>query len=160
MISPFLKKLLFARQFSIMDGNIEILGKKQVLLPGDVIYLLEKNNPKFVYTLVKNAIKNDIRDYSRKLGSSDEGMLNILHDIYETFGLGNLQIIDLDNKKRRCILRVHNSPLMEIRNGKNSVLLTPAILSGMFSFLFGKDVDAKKIKSRLTGLDYYEYIVS
>lgn len=157
MISPFLKKLLFARQFSMINGKIEILGKKQVLLPGDVVHELERLSPKLAYKAVKNAIKNDMGDYARKLGT-EEGIINILEEIFETFGLGSIEIVDLDNKKGRCIIRIHNSPLMGM-NAKNEVIITPAVLSGMFSFLFRKNVDAKKTDSKLEGLDYYEYMI-
>jgi len=157
MISPFLKKLLFARQFSMIDGKIEILGKKQILLPKDVFSELEKCNSKGVYSSVKNVMKKNIDDYAKKLGSSGEGMLNILGDIFDTFGLGDMQIVDIDYKKKNCVVRIHNIVLME-KNSKDGLMVTPAILSGMFSFLFRKDVDAKKIKPRM-GVNYYEYVV-
>ena len=158
MISPFLKKLLFARQFSMENGKIEILGKTQVLLPGDVIYEMEKLNPKTVYKSVKSTMKKDIEDYAKKLGSTGEGMLRILGEIFETFGLGEIEIIDLDNKKKRCILRINNSTLASMSSGKDGAVITPAILSGMFSFLFKKNVDAKK-SNKSIGMDYLEYVV-
>ena len=84
-------------------------------------------------------------------------MLNILGDIFDTFGLGDMQIVDIDYKKKNCVVRIHNIVLME-KNSKDGLMVTPAILSGMFSFLFRKDVDAKKIKPRM-GVNYYEYVV-
>ena len=158
MISPFLKKLLFARQFSMEDGKIEILGKKQILLPGDVIYEMEKLIPKTVYKSVKDTVKKDIEDYARKLGSAGEGMLKILGEIFETFGLGEIEIIDMDDRKKRCIIRIHNSTLISMGSGKDGAIITPAILSGMFSFLFKKDVDAKK-SNKSIGMDYLEYVI-
>jgi hypothetical protein len=158
MISPFLKKLLFARQFSMIDGKIEILGKSQVLLPEDVVYELEKIDSKLVYSSVKNAIKGDITDYARRLGSTGEGMLKVLDDIFETFGLGDLEIIDINYKMKKCVLRVNHPPSLELKEKKGGFSITPAVLSGMFSFLFSKDVDAKQSKMP-TSAGYFEYVI-
>ena len=160
MLSSFLKKLLFARQFFMADGKIEILGKKQVMLPSDVIAAVEGIDHELVYNNVKNTVKKDIEDYAKKLGSSEEGILKNIGDIFGTFGLGRLEIVDLDNKKKSCIIRVHNSPLMEIKNSKStSSTMTPAIISGVFSFLFDKEVDAKQTNPSARGFDYYEYVI-
>ena len=160
MLSSFLKKLLFARQFFMADGKIEILGKKQVMLPSDVIAAVEGIDHELVYNNVKNTVKKDIEDYAKKLGSSEEGILKNIGDIFGTFGLGRLEIVDLDNKKKICIIRVHNSPLMEIKNSKStSSTMTPAIISGVFSFLFDKEVDAKQTNPSVRGFDYYEYVI-
>lgn len=143
----------------MMDGKIEILGKKQILLPYDVVREMEKTNHKLIYESVKSVMRRDIDDYAKKLGSSGEGMLNILEDIFDICGLGDMQIVDIDYKKRTCVIRVHKSSVIGTKNGKNGFIVTPAILSGMFSFLFGKDVDAKKITPRMRG-NYCEYVIS
>lgn len=158
MISPFLKKLLFARQFSMIDGKIEILGKSQVLLPSNVVVELERLSPKPAHKAIKSSIKKDISDYAQKLGSTDAGMLNILAEVFETFGLGHMEIIDLDNRKKACIVRIHNSPL---KDGKadESGMICLAVLSGIFSFLFSKDVEAKRASAKLKGMDYSEYVI-
>jgi len=158
MISPFLKKLLFARQFSIADGKINILGKRQILLPADVIFNLGEINPKIVYKSVKSAMRKDMTDYAKKLGSSDEGMLMVMSELFDTFGLGSMEIVNIENKKRRCIIRIHN-PQMNGKSGEDNSMLTPAVLSGMFSFLFNKDVDAKKVNAGAGGTIYNEYVI-
>ncbi len=138
MISPFLKKLLFARQFFMIDGKIEILGKKQIMLPADVIVELEKNNSKVVYDSVKEVIKKYIRDYAKRLGSPEEGMLKSIDSLFETFGLGKMRIVDIDYKQKKCLVSIINCP--------DKSNLTPAVLAGIFSFLFEKNVDAEKTK--------------
>jgi len=160
MLSSFLKKLLFARQFFMVDGRIEILGKKQVMLPSNVIAVIENMHQEVAYNYIKNAIRKDIEDYAKKLGSSEEGILKNIGDIFGTFGLGRLEIVDLDNKKKSSIIRVHNSPLIEAKNGKTiAPKMTPAIISGVFSFLFNKEVEAKQTNPSTKGFDYYEYVV-
>ena len=160
MLSSFLKKLLFARQFFMADGRIEILGKKQIMLPSDVISVLENINHETAYNYVKNAIKKDIEDYAKKLGSREEGVLKNIGDIFGTFGLGRLEIVNLDNKKKSCIVKVHNSPLTELKNGKSdSFKMTPAVISGVFSFLFNKEVDTKQTSAQYGNFGYCVYVV-
>lgn len=159
MLSSFLKKLLFARQFFMIDGKIEVLGKKQVMLPSEVMSALDTLQSKEAYDDVKNAVKKDVEDYAKKLGSSEEGILKNIDDIFGTFGLGKLEMIDINFKKKTCILRLHSSPLKQT-NGKNSEFnIIGATLSGVFSFLFRKDVEAKRTNPIAKGSDYYEYAV-
>ncbi len=159
MLSPFLKKLLFARQFFIVDGKIEILGKKQVMLPSDFILELQRLEPELAYNTVKKVMMNDIKDYATKLGANGESMIKNIDDLFETFGLGKLEIINLDNKKKTCIVRVHNSPIMTNKKGESNFEITNSIIAGMFSFLFSKEVDTKQIKRAGRDFDYCEYIV-
>ena len=156
MISSFLKRLLFARQFYMMDGKIEILGKKQIMLPSDVVSYLQNNDSKVVYTNIKSAVSKDIEDYAKKLGSSGEGMLKNIEDIFETFGLGKLEVVDLDYKNKKGVIRIYNSPL----NGKSTdIQVTSAVISGIFSFLFSKEINAQQTKPSVKMTGYHEYIL-
>ena len=159
MLSSFLKKLLFARQFEMADGKIEILGKKQVMVPSDVIYDLQLINPKLTYNNIKRDIRKDIEDYARKLGSGEEGMLKNIDYLFETFGLGKMQVVTIDNKKKNCIIRVYNSPFLGSQVLKDNLQITPAVLSGIFSFLLEKDVDAQQTNVSIKGTNYLEYVI-
>ena len=159
MLSSFLKKLLFARQFFMIDGKIEVLGKKQVMLPSDVMSALDGINTKESYFSVKSAVKNDIEDYAKKLGSGEEGILKNIDDIFGTFGLGKLELVDISFKKKTCILRLHHSPLKSMNGRISEFHMTDAILSGVFSFLFKKNVDVKRMNLNAKMADYVEYAV-
>lgn len=158
MISPFLKKLLFARQFSMIGGKIDILGKKQIMLPADVFFELGKINEKAAYKCVKQSVQNDLADYAKKLGSTDEGMLKVTEEMFETFGLGSMEILSLDNKRKKCLIRIHHPPVSGGSYSKEDSVLTSAVLAGIFSFLFSKDIDAKSPKVA-KGVDYLECII-
>ncbi len=156
MLSSFLKKLLFARQFYMTDGKIEVLGKKQIMLPSDVISDLPASNSKIVYETIKKDIKKDIQDYAKKLGSGEEGMLKNIDYIFETFGLGKMQVIDINNKDKKVVVRIFNSPFAESKGEKDNLQMTSAVLSGMFSFLFEKDVNAQQTGKSTV---YCEYVI-
>ena len=155
MISPFLTKLLFARQFSMINGKIEILSKKQILLPSEIILILQDKKSSS-YVPIKKAIRKITKEYATKIGRTGEGLLKIMGDIFETWGLGRWKVIDLDNKKIKCIIRLYGSPFLNVKKSKLDI--TAAIISGMFSHFFNKDVNAKRVSSK--GLDYIEYIIS
>ncbi len=140
------------------EGKIEVLGKKQVMLPSDFILELQRLEPELAYNAVKKVMMNDIKDYATKLGTNGESMLKNIDDIFETFGLGRLEIINLDNKRKTCIARVHNSPLIDKKKGHHNFEITGAVLSGIFSFLFHKDVNTQAVVSQ-KGVDYCEYVI-
>lgn len=162
MLSSFLKKLLFARQFFMVDGRIEVLGKKQIMLPSDVLTTFESASNGKLYINVRSVIRKDIEDYAKKLGSSEEGILKNIDDIFGTFGLGKLELVYINFKKRTCILRLHNPPLRQTsdKNDKTPEFqITPAVLSGVFSFLFKRDIDVKQTKQAAGDFGYCEYVV-
>jgi len=145
MLSTFLKKLLFVRQFFIIDGKIEVLGKRQVMLPKEVLSEVESSSTKLDYKKLKKIFMENIKDYAKKIGSGEEGMYKNMVDVFETFGLGRIEVLKSDNKKKTCVLRVHDCPILD--GGNKSKILTAA-LSGMFSFLFSKDVNAEQLKTK------------
>lgn len=160
MLSAFLKKLLFARQLFMTDGKIEILGKKQVMLPSDIIVALQSLDEKRYYSVVKDGIHANLTDYAKRIGATNEGMLKVTEEIFETFGLGKPEIIVLDQKKKSAVVRFHAPPIAEAcaENKFKECILLPAALAGMFSFLFNKDVDCASVACNTKGA-LCEYVV-
>jgi len=165
MLSAFLKRLLFARQFFIINGKIEVLGVKQIMFPSALFLDLQEVDSKKVYSLAKKQLRQTMGVFGKKLGASGEGLLKEVIDIYETFGLGELQVVDLDNKAKKALVRIHNSPiaeaaLLEKSKSKTPVcVITSGTLSGMFSYLFGVDVDAEEKFCALQKKDYCEFVI-
>lgn len=165
MLSAFLKRLLFARQFFIINGKIEVLGVKQVMFPSSLVLDFQEIDSKKVYDVTKKELKNTMSTFGKKLGASGEGLLKEITDIYETLGLGELQIVDLDNKSKKALVRVHNSPIAEAALSEKSKSKTPVCtiiagaLSGMFSHLFGIDVDSQEKVCALQKKDYCEFVI-
>jgi len=143
MLSPFLKKLLFARQLYLADGKLEILGKKQVMLPVEVLVALQNLNPEKSYIVVKKSIHTSMEEYAKKVGSTSEGLIKVLEEIFETFGLGKPEIAALDNSKKTAYIKIKDCPLrnQSAKLGPEHGILPCAALAGMFSFLFKTDID-------------------
>lgn len=167
MLSPLLQKLLFINQFSINEGKIEILGSKYIMLDASNILVLQEIDKTKMYEVAKyvseKSMKNlvehaqvyknikdqtlkDIAELSRKIGKTDEGIIKTLQMIFEIYGLGKLEILDLDNKRKKVRVRIRNSSLaltqLKKSKSKNSVCtLTAGILAGIFTYIFAKNVE-------------------
>ncbi|NQU79620.1 hypothetical protein HQ545_07660 [Candidatus Woesearchaeota archaeon] len=135
MLSPFLKKLIFVRKFFIIDGQIEILGERQMLLPFTAIELLQNEQ---TFSIVSGEVQKTMANYARKIGASSGGMIKSVQDIYETMGLGKMRIIKLDTDNKKTVVRI------EKINIKNTDLIG-GVLCGLFSFMFDKDFSKENI---------------
>lgn len=162
MISAFLKKLLFVRQFSIVDGKIEMLEKREIMLPSDLFFKIQESNDK-VYEVSKKAALKSTKEFAVKIGRSEDGMMENLKNIFESFGIGPIEIPDLNNEKKEAIVIVKESLIateyktLEKNSKKNSCDLIAGILAGMFSHLFDSNIDAMETKCLSTGAPYCSF---
>ena len=158
MISGFLKKLLFARQFSMMDGKIEVLGKRHVMLPSDLLFSIQSSKEE-IYTVSKKKSLENMKYLGSKLGASQESMLNNIKNIYETFGLGPLELADLKNKQKQAVVVIRGSPSASVHAKEPQCILISGILAGMFSYFFAQDIDVEEKKCSATGALFCEFNV-
>lgn len=155
MLSPFLKRLLFARQLIMINGKIEVLGKPQVMLPSRLVAELEAGISPAISDSIRTDVMREMEAYAAKLGSGEEGLLKNIDEIFGSYGLGRLEIVTINYKNKACVMRLYDSPLH--KGGAALSRLTPAILSGVFSFLFRKGVTAKQAGSAQAA--YVEYVI-
>ena len=162
MLSAFLKKLLFVRQLIMLDGKVQILGYDQLMLPVEFINVISTS--KNIYADLKEVAEKKMTDYAKKIGVTEQGLLLNLVDIFETFGLGKVEIYDLQQEKKQAIIRIHNSTigLDYLKNKKDKkpvCIITAAILAGMFSSLFKKKVNAEEKICMAQGADFCEFMI-
>ena len=182
MISDFVKRLIFARQFSLIDGKIEILGQKHIMLSNDAVLELQNIDQSKIYSIIKTStLKNlelmhgkaykalkevsfaDISEFGKKLGSSLGGVLKNIEEIYQVYGLGKLQVVDLDNDKKQAVIRVYESPIAQAslkqgRSKTNTCTINAAVLAGMFSYLFNKKIDCIETRCLAKGNSFCEFV--
>ncbi len=94
MLSAFLKKLLFARQFQLDAGKIEVLGVRQAMLPLESVIALGVESKK-AELIIRDGVESCMESYARKIGATTEGKLRLVQEIFATFGLGRVEIISL-----------------------------------------------------------------
>jgi len=165
MLSEFLKKLMFIRQFFVIDGRIEVLGVKNVMLSSAGVSLLQENNSDLVYSIFKDSMKKDAASYAAHLGTTREGIVNTIKNLFELFGLGQLKIVDLDDKSKKAIVEVYDSVFANyyIQNKKPSktptCIVTAGVLAGIFSFTLDSDVDAVEKRCLTLGDNCCQFII-
>jgi len=184
-LSSLLQRLLFVNQFNIIDGKIEILGNRYIMLDASDLLILQEIDKTKMYNTAKNMSKSNLQDLvehasvykgikdqslkniaelSKKIGKSDEGVIKTLQSLFEIYGLGKLEIINLDNNNKKVILRVKDSSLAnaQLKKGKvkSSVCtLTSGVLAGIFSYIFKKDVNSVERKCIAKGDESCEFLI-
>ncbi|MBD3252292.1 hypothetical protein GF386_01000 [Candidatus Pacearchaeota archaeon] len=166
-LSSLLQKLLFVNQYNVKNGRIEILGTPFIMLDASDILVLQEIDKTKMYNSVKKSSRSNMKkivqhaqvyknikgqslmniaNLSKKIAKSDEGMIKTLQDFFDVYGLGKLEIIDLNNQEKSAMIRIEKSTLaseqLKIKKtGKCVCTLTAALLAGIFSYIFDKDVD-------------------
>jgi predicted hydrocarbon binding protein len=184
MLSGLLQKLLFINQFNMVNGKIDILGDRYIMFNSSSILFLQeldstkmyhvmkdasKGNTKSmiehakVYTGIKDESLKHIAGLSGKMGS-EEGMIKALQSLFEIFGLGKMNITDLDNKNKAAAIQVTDSTiaLQELKKGKKKEVkctITAGVIAGIFSHIFKKDVDCVEKKCLAKGDDICVFMV-
>jgi predicted hydrocarbon binding protein len=186
MLSPFLQKLLFVNQFGINEGVINILGDRYIMLNAHSVLTLQEIDKTKIYNAAKKSSKSDISgivehaevyknlksqelqniaQLSKKIGKNDDGIIKTLEMIFGVYGLGKLEIIDIDNAKKKAILNLKDSTiaLTHLNKAKSKTpvcVLTAGILAGIFSYIFQKDVDCVEKNCSGKGEAFCQFEVS
>lgn len=173
-LSPILKRLLFVRQFDIDKGKITLLGDKEIMLSASALLELQeidetklydiakkssfKNFVSFVkhakvYEKVKDVFIGDIARLGRKIGQTDEGTIAVLQDVFNVYGLGEMTIDKIENSSKQALVIVRESTIAEEwlkkkreRADDPVCTLTAGVIAGVFTYIFGKEVDCVEIK--------------
>lgn len=186
MLSSLLQRLLFINQYNVIDGKIDVLGNRYIMLDAADFLVLQDIDSTKIYRSVKDSSKNsmkelvehanvykgikdqslkNIADLSQKIGKTDEGVIKTLQSLFEIYGLGKLEILNLDNNNKKALLRVTNSTLAnaQLKKGKSKTTvctLTSGVLAGIFSYIFKKDVDCIEMKCLAKGDSVCEFNVA
>jgi len=187
MLSALIKKLLFVRQFSIDKGRIEILGNRHIMLGEEALLALQEVDDARLYHLIKDSALSqlskliehakvykelkdvmaiDISVLSKKIGPGREGTMKTVQDIFDIYGLGKMEVASLDNLRKRAVVRIYDSSIADAYLNKNKksapksvCTITSAVIAGIFSYLFNKEVDAFEDKCKAKAGDFCQFII-
>ncbi|MEM4625355.1 MAG: 4-vinyl reductase [Candidatus Pacearchaeota archaeon] len=186
MLSPFLQKLLFVKQFKINEGEINLLGNRLVMLNASNILVLQEIDKTKMYSVSKSTGESNIKtiiehaqvyrglkdqtireiiELSKRINHSEEGAIKTLQEIFNIYGLGKMIITNLDNKNKEAQTIIQNSSLAleQLKKGKSKkevCIVTSGILAGTFTYLFNKNVDCIEIKCLAKGDEDCEFFIS
>ncbi len=163
MLSNFIKKLLFTRQFFMKNGTIEILRTKQILLPSSIIHDFQTDEG--LYDSIKTNVKKEFHEIANNFGSKREDLIKNITDIFDIYGLGKLELVDVNEESKSANLNLFNSAIAHAHIAKNSnskkpiCNLTSAVLAGIFSFIFNEDVDCYEKNCFGKGDEFCEFVI-
>ncbi len=144
MISGFIKKLLYTNQFQVFKGKTSILETPYTILPLEALVLLEKREPKLCYSLMKKAAFEHAGILMKKTGFKGKQAFSLLMESFDVFGIGELQVIELDEKQCKGRVKLLDSAYLKEAAklkiaAKHSV--TSGTLAGFFSYYLSHNVD-------------------
>ncbi|MBU0757878.1 MAG: hypothetical protein KKF44_07430 [Nanoarchaeota archaeon] len=145
MFSGFLKKLLFAREFSIIDGKINILGSRFVMLPDNMLLSIIKELDE---KQVEEFSFNYMRQITPRLATDKTGMLQMVGDIFDIYGFGKFQIEDINIKKNNISVIISDiAQSADKENAEKNTKIIEFIIAGYFRAIFGKKMVCKTKKA-------------
>ena len=134
MLSLFIKKLLFSRQFSMSEGSLEILGSRYSVLPSDILDSLDDNQLK----ALKRSIQDKAASFMKKLSIRKDDFPEIVHDFFNLFGMGELHLVEFDSKSSR--VRITDKPEISCR-------ILMIMLEAVFGYIYERQVEVHILKN-------------
>lgn len=108
------------------------MGQRKVMLPIEFLKSMETYDNTF--DIVKKNTIAHMREYRNILVSEKKDMLEYYPDIFESKGLGKMEIVSLKGDKAK--VRIHcDSP--------EKCTFTQAVVTGMFSYILDKELESK-----------------
>ena len=111
-----------------------------------------------VYGKMKDVFIEEIKQLGKKIGETDEGTIKTLQELFDIYGLGELIIEDIDNKSKQAIVEIKDSTIADEYIEKKRAhskagvcAITAGVIAGMFSYIFGKEVDCVEQKCKASG---------
>ena len=160
MFSDFVKRLLFAREFTIINGRNEVLGERQSLIPIQLLIQLGDVNLKMTYNIARNVIKEEMIKFAKKIGTSTPDMITNLKDFYDLLGLGSMEIVSINLITKKATVIIKDNPVALKHLIEKKVVeckLIEGILAGMFAVIFEKECDVEEDKCISKGDAYCEF---
>ncbi len=157
MISDFIQRLLFVKEFDIGNGNTEVIGTKQMLVPLKFLIEMQHADPDQFYKYMNESVVAYIGRIEKEFGSET---FKRMEEIFGMFGLGKLRVVDFDKENKKALVEVRDTPLLKDYTREYHVCsITTGVLAGMFTKLFDKEVHAIVNKCMAKGDDHCEFIL-
>ncbi|MCK5023112.1 MAG: 4-vinyl reductase [Candidatus Aenigmarchaeota archaeon] len=118
----FVKKLMFARQFKMEKGEIEMLGQRMLIIPSYTFAYMIKNSTdpiesgKNMYHACKHVNMDDVGftyEISEKFGIKGVDLIKWMADIATMAGFGIIKIVNIDEEKKTALVHIEDSPITE-----------------------------------------------
>jgi len=176
MLSGFMKRLLMARQAQFVEGDVKLFNRPYFLNPVEhhviLFAKLEKTygekGTAILYDSGKDASKAMVAYFMQKfsMGPGEE-LLNLWKNVFESSGLGELEIVALKPKEGRAVMRLKTSPFAKQYLEAAGRRKTPVDyhIAGMIAGLIEsmskkKNLSCEETKCIVAGAPFCEFVCS
>lgn len=169
---PFVAKLLMGGQLSFEKGNLSIFGERVLIVPLELILILVKESledkklAKYVYESSKQSVIGFCNDIQKKLNISQKETLDILINLTEMNGYGEITPIKVDYQNKVAIYHLRGLPSkaffgkIKVHENTTADVYWCGLVAGGMSFVFGGDIECLETRCIISGKDTCEVIAA
>jgi predicted hydrocarbon binding protein len=176
MLSGFIKRLLMARQAQFVEGDIKLFTLPFFLMPVEHhINMFTKLQDAYgekgttiIFESGKDTSAQLVKYFGEKfsMGPSTE-LVNLWKNVFESSGLGEMEVVALKPKEGKAIMRLKNSPFARqyLESKGRSKAPVDYHIAGLFSGLMESMAGKKKVMCKETkciaaGAPFCEFVCS
>jgi len=160
---PFVAKLLMSGQLNFEKGNLSIFGERVLIIPLELILILvreslkDKKLAKYVYESSKQSVIGFCTDIQKRLKVTQKETLDILINLTEMNGYGEITPIKVDYKNKVAIYHLKDLPSkaffgkMKVNKSTTVDVYWCGLVAGGMSFVFSEDIDCIETRCIITG---------
>ena len=166
MLNSFYDKFIFTNGLQYRRNNFFLLNMPFAILPIDILVgIAEKEDKELnlqIYYSIKETVRNSLRkDMQVDFAAQGEGGLEFMQAYFTASGWGKIEQSDIDPQKCYALASVTNSPIaMRCKDAKYPVdTILRAVLAGIFSIYFKKDVDCVEVKCASLNANQCDFVI-
>ena len=169
-VLPFVSKLLLGRQLNFDKGRLSVFGQRVIIVPVELIQLLIQKgleDEKFedmIYDAMKNSVYIFCENLKKNYNMKSKDLENILVNLAEMNGYGELQITKIDYEKKIAVYHMRGLPSKslfgKIKSKKKVAdrYWAGMLAGGAMSILGDKNIEAVEIICDITGKEHCEFV--
>lgn len=169
---PFVTKLLLSKQLKFEKGKMSIFDQRVLIFPVELLVLITEEcirDPEFekqIYNAMKDSVQQFCSDLNKRHSIKRREMADILINLSEMNGYGQLQLVKIDYDEKYAIFHMRGLPSELLKNksvnlrGKDVVdKYWAGMIAGGASFIFDdKKIQAIETRCVVTGKESCEFV--
>ena len=167
-LSAFMKKLMFARQFTAGKGRIQAISIRLVSMAfvslneiqEEIINELGKKGIQIIYAAAKEGGYALAKQLCMSVGISGKEAVDMLMvGCSDLTGWGEFKLIDYKAEEGHAVFHIFDSPFKEVKSKSPQCHFARGLVAGSLRYIFNKEVDAVETKCISSGAEHCEFIV-
>ncbi len=167
MLNEYFDKFIYVGEVKFKGHNFYLLNIPFLIIPNEILVKISASNDdsfnKKLYSLVKKSIEESFIDQLQvKPKLQGKNLIAFVHEFFSFSGWGKINVVQIDEKEKRGIVIVSNSPIAKALQGKSTHPvdhILRGILAGLFSDALEEELDCLELKCTATGTAECEFVI-